>query len=65
MKFTKPDEKTIRRMTPRSLRALIDSLKTQRAEVVQPFDIQIKFYEDLLAKKEAEGGSDAKTTGTV
>lgn len=62
MKFTKPDEKQVRRMTPTSIRALLDSLRKQRAELVKPHDLQIKFYEDLLEKKEAEN---AKTTGTV
>lgn len=60
MQFKKPDEKTIARMTPRSLSVLIATLKDKRAEVVKPLDLQIAFYEDLLKKKEAE--QNAKTT---
>ena len=60
MKFTKPDEGTIQRMTPRSIQVLIDTLKTKRAELVEPFDVQIKFYEDLKRKKEE--AQNAKTT---
>lgn len=61
-KFIKPDEKTIGRMTVQTLNNLLGVLKEQRAEVVKPLDNQIKFYEDLLVKKEAEN---AKTTGTI
>ncbi len=57
MQFTKPDEQTIARMTPKSLEVLIDTLKKQRAAAVAPHDRQIKFYEDLLEKKR---GNDAK-----
>lgn len=59
MKFTQPDESTIKRMTPAGIRSLLDTLKTQRAALVKPYDTQIKFYEDLLAKKE---GDNAKAT---
>lgn len=56
MKFKKPDQKTIDRMTVRSLTAMLDTLKLQRGEIVKPFDTQIKFYEDLLLeKKKAQG----------
>lgn len=62
-KFIKPDEKTIGRMTVQTLSNLIGTLKDQRAELVEPLDSQIEFYENLLAKKkEAEN---AKTAGTV
>lgn len=54
MKFTKPDQKTVARMSVNSLSVLIDTLKKQRATVVEPFDIQIKFYENLLEDKKAE-----------
>lgn len=63
MKFTKPDKETIARMTPRSIQSLLDTLKSQRAELVEPYDKQIKYYEDLLEQK--KGGSDAKATSTV
>lgn len=63
MKFTKPDKETIGRMTVRSITSLLDTLKSQRAELVKPYDEQIKYYEDLLEKK--KGGSDAKATSTV
>lgn len=63
MKFTKPDKETIARMTPRSIQALLDTLKSQRAELVKPYDEQIKYYEDLLAQK--KGGDHAETTSTV
>ncbi len=63
MKFTKPDKETIARMTPRSIQALLDTLKSQRAELVEPYDKQIKYYEDLLEQK--KGGSNAKATSTV
>ena len=51
MTFQEPDEKTIARMTVQSLEALIEALKTKRAEVIAPHDAQIKFYENLLEKK--------------
>ena len=51
MKFTKPDQKTIERMTVRSLDSLIATLKDQRAKLVEPFDTQIAFYEELREKK--------------
>lgn len=54
MKFTKPDEKTIKRMTVKSLTSLIETLEDQRAELVKPFDLQIKYYKDLREKKKAE-----------
>lgn len=63
MKFTKPDEKTLARMTVRSLTALLESLREQRAKVVKPYDTQIEFYEKLLEQK--KGASDAETTSRV
>lgn len=54
MKFTKPDEQTIKRMTVRSITVLLDTLKRQRAEKVKPFDEQIKYYEELLERKKKE-----------
>ncbi len=66
MKFTKPDETQLKRMTVRSLTALLDTLKAQRAELVKPYDLQIKFYEDLREKKrKQEEGQDAQTSSTV
>lgn len=56
MKFLKPDEKTIKRMTVRSITVLIDTLKGQRDELVKPYNTQIAFYEDLLEKKRKEEG---------
>lgn len=61
MKFTKPDEKTVARMTVRSLTAMLETLKNQRAELVKPFDTQIKFYEDLLAEKRREQSAQASS----
>ena len=60
MKFTKPDESTIKRMTVNSITALLNTLKSKRADLVAPYDEQIKYYEDLLKKKQEE--RDAKTT---
>lgn len=57
MKFLKPDEKTIKRMTVRSISVLIDTLKGQRDELVKPYNTQIAFYEDLLEKKRKEEGT--------
>lgn len=65
MKFTKPDKSTVARMTPRTINALLDTLKSQRADLVKPFDDQIKFYEDLLDQKKKEGEANAKATSTV
>ncbi len=63
MKFTKPDQETIKRMTVSSITALLNTLKSQRADVVEPYDLQIKYYEDLLEKKKE--ARNAKATGTV
>lgn len=63
MKFTKPTPEEIKRMTPRSIKALLDTLKSQRAELVAPYDRQIQFYENLLTKKEE--GNNAEATSTV
>lgn len=52
MTFQEPDAKTIARMTPASLTALIGALKDKRADVVAPLDEQIKYYEKLLKTKE-------------
>ena len=59
-KFTVPDKDTIARMTVRSISSLLDTLKQQRAQTVEPYDTQIKFYEDLLEKKKEQ--ANAKTT---
>ncbi len=59
MKFTKPDESTVKRMTPRSIQILIDTLKAKRDEVAEPFNEQIKFYEDLKRKKEEAQDAEA------
>lgn len=58
MTFQEPDEKTIARMTPQSIQALIDALKDQRDTTVAPLNEQIKYYEKLLKTKE----DSAKTT---
>lgn len=63
MKFTKPDPETIKRMTVTSITALLNTLKSQRAELVKPYDLQIEYYEDLLKKKQES--SNAETTSTV
>lgn len=60
--FKKPDAETIKRMSPIGIRSLLDSLKDRRRQMVAPIDKEIKFYEDLLQKKE---GNNATTTGTV
>lgn len=65
MKFTKPDQKTVARMTVMSLSALLDTLKKQRATVVEPLDVQIDFYEKLLEQKKNEGQQNAKATSRV
>ena len=65
MKFIKPTDEAIKRMTVRSLTSLIESLKTQRAQAVKPHDEQIKFFEELLWKKKSEENANAKTAGTV
>lgn len=54
MKFTKPDEATIKRMTVQSITSLIGSLKQKRTTLVAPLDAQIDFYEKLLKRKEEE-----------
>ncbi len=61
MKFLRPDEKTIKRMTARSISVLIDTLKGQRDELVKPYNTQIAFYEKLLdqKRKEEESKKDA------
>lgn len=59
MKFTRPDEGTIRKMTVRSIEILLDTLRTQRAEIVKPLDSRIEFYEEILKKKK---GSDGQAT---
>lgn len=58
MAFQQPDAKTIERMTPESLGALVEALEQRRSEAVEPFDEQIKFYRHLLAQKV----KNAKTT---
>ena len=57
-KFTRPDKGTIARMTVRSITALLDTLKQQRTRLVEPYDTQIKFYEDLLEKKKEQGNAE-------
>ena len=63
MKFTKPTEEQIQRMTPKSIGALLQTLRSQRADLVAPYDLQIKYYEDLLKKKEE--AQNAKATSSV
>lgn len=50
-KFKEPDAATVKRMTPQSITALLDTLKDQRAEKVKYIDEEIAYYEDLLKKK--------------
>jgi uncharacterized coiled-coil DUF342 family protein len=59
MTFQEPDAKTIARMTPTSLKALIAALKDKRDDTVAPLNEQIKYYENLLKTKEQ---ASAKTT---
>lgn len=58
MEFQKPDENTIAKMTPQTLRALIEALEKRRDEAVKPLDEQLNYYRKLLKKKV----NDAKTT---
>ena len=58
MEFQKPDAKTIAKMTPQSLRALIEALEKRRAEAIKPLDEQLNYYRNLLKEKV----NDAKTT---
>lgn len=58
MAFQKPDAKTIERMTVTSLTALIEALEQRRAEAVEPFEEQLRFYKPLLDEKV----KNAKTT---
>ncbi len=59
MKFTKPDKETIARMTPNSINALLSTLRSQRDDLVKPYDEQISYYEELLKKKEEERNAKA------
>ena len=62
MKFTKPTEEQIQRMTPKSIGALLQTLRSQRADLVAPYDLQIKYYEDLLKKKEEAQNAEATSS---
>lgn len=57
MKFVKPDDKALRRMTVRSVTVLIEALEGQRDELVKPYDNQIAFYKELREKKRKEEAS--------
>lgn len=61
MVFKKPDQATIDRLTPMKLRNLIASLKERRSEAMAPYNKEIKFYEDLLAKKVKEENAEASS----
>lgn len=50
-KFSKPDEATIRRMTPRTIQSLLQTLRAQRREKTNMIDQEITFYEELLNEK--------------
>jgi len=62
MKFTKPTEEQIQRMTPKSIGALLQTLRSQRADLVAPYDLQIKYYEDLLKKKQEAQNAEATSS---
>ena len=61
MKFNKPDNSTIKRMTVQSIDSLLDTLKEQRTRLVEPFDTQIEFYEKIRAEK-LKGAGNGKTS---
>lgn len=65
MKFTPPSDAQVKRMTSRTISVLLDTLKTQRQMLVEPYDNQIKLYEDLLAKKREEEQKNAQTTRAI
>ena len=61
MVFKTPDEATIKRLTIPKLQNLIESLKERRAEAMAPHNKEIKFYTDLLAKKEEEANAQSSS----
>ena len=63
MVFKTPDEATINRLTIPKLKNLIESLKERRAAAMAPHNQEIKFYVDLLAKK--EGAANAQSSSGV
>lgn len=58
-KVSRPDDKTIKRMTVISLNTLLNSLRTQRNAIVQPLDDRIKMYEEILEEKKKEANGQA------
>lgn len=52
-KFEAPDEGSMKRMTPKSIEALLETLRGQRAEKVQHIDQEIAFYENRLKELRA------------
>lgn len=59
MAFQKPDAKTIERMTPQSLTALLSALKQRRREAIEPLNEQIEYYENLLKEKQDKNAKTA------
>lgn len=54
MQFKKPTDEAIKKMTVNSTRALLETLKDKRKAVVSPLDVEIEFYEKVLAAKQEE-----------
>ncbi len=50
-KVTRPDDRTINRMTVLSLKTLLNTLKTQRDNLIRPLDDRIEMYEEILKEK--------------
>ncbi len=58
-KVTRPDDRTINRMTVLSLKTLLNTLKTQRDNLIRPLDDRIKMYEEILEEKMKEKNGQA------
>lgn len=54
-KFKKPDEAALRRMTPRSVEALLETLVEKRSKLVVNIDEEIAYYREWLANHTTEG----------
>lgn len=56
-KINRPDDRTIKKMTVLSLKTLLNTLRTQRDNLIRPHDDLIKMYEEILEEKlkEANG----------
>lgn len=60
--FKEPTEEVQKRLSPMGIKSLLDTLKDRRAGLTAQIDKEIKFYENLLEKKEADH---AKASGSV